>query len=41
VEPAPRGAGAHRASGRAAGRELGVPYPLAGERAGRWGRARP
>jgi hypothetical protein len=34
VEPAPRGAGSHRASGRAAGRELGVPHPLAGERAG-------
>jgi hypothetical protein len=40
VEPAPRGAGAHRASGRPAGRELGVPHPPVGERTERWGRAR-
>jgi hypothetical protein len=30
-----------RASGCAAGRELGVPHPPAREHAGRWGRARP
>jgi hypothetical protein len=41
AEPAPRGAGAHRASDRSAGRKLGVPYPLVGEHAGRRGRARP
>jgi hypothetical protein len=41
AEPAPRGAGAHRASGRATGRELGVLHSPAGERAGRRGRARP
>jgi hypothetical protein len=41
VEPAPRGAGAHRASGRSAGRELSVPHPPAGECAGRRGCARP
>jgi hypothetical protein len=41
AEPAPRGAGAHRASGRATGRELGVPHSPAGERAGRRGRASP
>jgi hypothetical protein len=40
TEPTPRGAGAHRASGRPAGRELGVPHPPAGERTERWGRAR-
>jgi hypothetical protein len=38
-EPAPRGAGAHRASGRPAGRELSVPHPPVGGRAGRWGHA--
>jgi hypothetical protein len=37
----PRGAGAHRASGRATGRELGVPHSPAGERTGRRGHARP
>jgi hypothetical protein len=41
AEPAPRGAGANRASGRSAGRKLGVTHPSAGERAGRRGRARP
>jgi hypothetical protein len=39
VEPAPRGA--HRASGRSAGRKLGVPHPSVGERTGRRGCARP
>jgi hypothetical protein len=37
--PAPRGASAHRASGRPAGRELGVSHPPARRRAGRRGRA--
>jgi hypothetical protein len=41
AEPAPQGVGAHRASGRVAGRELGVPHSPAGERAGRLSRARP
>jgi hypothetical protein len=41
AEPAPRGAGAHRASGRPTGRKLGVPHLPIGKRAGRWGRARP
>jgi hypothetical protein len=40
-EPAPRGAGAYRASDRPTGRKLGVPHPSAGERAGRRGCARP
>jgi hypothetical protein len=39
AKPAPRGAGAYRASGRVTGRELGVPQPPAGERAGRRGGA--
>jgi hypothetical protein len=33
AEPALRGAGSHRASGRPTGRKLGVPHPPAGERA--------
>jgi hypothetical protein len=37
TEPAPRGAGTHRASGRPTGRKLGVPHPPTGKRAGRWG----
>jgi hypothetical protein len=37
TKPAPRGAGAHRASGRPAGRELGVPHPSTGGRTRRWG----
>jgi hypothetical protein len=41
AEPAPGGADAHRASGHVAGRELSVPHPPAGERAGRRGCARP
>jgi hypothetical protein len=41
AEPAPRGAGAYRASGRPIGRKLGVPHPPAGEHVGRRGRARP
>jgi hypothetical protein len=41
AEPAPRGAGSHRASGRPTGRKLGVPHPPTGERVGRWGCARP
>jgi hypothetical protein len=41
AELASRSAGAHRASGRSADRELGVQHPLAGERAGRRGRAGP
>jgi hypothetical protein len=35
AEPAPRGVGAYPASGRPAGRKLGVPHPPAGERTGR------
>jgi hypothetical protein len=41
AKPAPRGVGAHRASGRSTGRKLGISHPPAGERAGRWERARP
>jgi hypothetical protein len=41
AKPAPRGAGAHRASGRIAGRKLGIPHLPTGERTGRRGRARP
>jgi hypothetical protein len=41
TEPAPQAAGAHRASDRTVGRELGVSHSPTGERAGRWGRAGP
>jgi hypothetical protein len=41
AEPAPRGAGAYRASGHPTGRKLDVPHPPTGKRAGRRGCARP